>query len=141
MNKKEKVAVLKLSLRFFALICFAYGIGYMFFPQILVGLSGGAPVPSAWLRWPGGILIALAIGAVSIFNDIEKQDAIFFTFALGTLLCGLALLYSMFFEMAAKTWFTALPAIISLLSSGLLWYARAKGRDILLKGKKENPSS
>jgi len=37
----------------------------------------------------------------------------------------------LFFEVSGNTWFTALPAIITLLSSALLWWGRFQARGIL----------
>ena len=84
-----------------------------------------------------GNLVALGIGAILVYNDLEKQNTLIITFALGMLLTGLALLYSLFFDSIAKTWFAAIPAIVSLISSALLWYARSQAKHILKKGKSD----
>lgn len=137
MTQKNKTQLLKVSLIIFAVITLAYGVGYLFFPQFMVKLSGGSEVYSAWLRWPGGTLAALGIGAILVYNDLEKQNTLIITFALGMLLTGLALLFSLFFDTVAKTWFAAIPAIVTLICSALLWYARSLAKDILEKRKSD----
>jgi len=137
MTQKNKTQLLKVSLIIFAVITLVYGVGYLLFPQFMIKLSGGVEVSSAWLRWPGGTLVALGIGAILVYNDLEKQNTLIITFALGMLLTGLALLYSLFFDSIAKTWFAAIPAIVSLISSALLWYARSQAKHILKKGKSD----
>jgi hypothetical protein len=131
MAQNNESIVLKVSLIVFTVLTLVYGIGYLFFPQTLVDLSGGGSVPSGWLRWSGGVLISLGIGAILVFRNLEKQDTLVITFALGTLFSGLALLYNLFFAISGNTWFTALPAIITLISSALLWWGRFQARDIL----------
>ena len=136
MALSSKLIVLKVSLIVFAVLTLVYGIGYLFFPQSLVDLSGGGEVASGWLRWAGGVLISLGIGAILAFRNPERQDFLIITFALGTLLSGLALLYNWIFEFIGNTWFAALPAIVVLVNSALLWWARFQAKDILQQGKK-----
>jgi hypothetical protein len=137
MEKQNKKGLLKVSLAVYAVLCFIYGIGYVFFPLTLVEMSAGDPASPSWLRWAGAILIAFAIGAYRVYKQPENQELLVFTFALGTLFCGLALLYSLLFEMSGQTWFTALPMILTLVSSALLWLALNQAKDILKKGGSE----
>ena len=123
MAQNNKSLVLKVSLILFSVLNIVYGIGYLFFPQTLIDISGGEPCAYGWLRWSGGGLIALGIGAILAFRDLEKQRTLVLTFALGTLLCGLALIYSLVFDLTGSTWFAALPATITLINSALLWWA------------------
>jgi drug/metabolite transporter (DMT)-like permease len=137
MEKQNKKGLLKVALAFFAVLCFIYGIGYLFFPQTLVEASGGDPISSGWLRWSGALLIGLAVGAYRAYKRPENQELLVFTFALGTLFCGLAMLYSLLFEMLSETWFTALPTILTLACSALLWLALNQSKEILKKGRSE----
>jgi hypothetical protein len=130
MDKKN--LLLKVSLIIFAIITIVYGLGYLFIPDFLVKLSGGEPVFSGWLRWSGGTIIALGIGALMILRNPKGQGIFVTTLALGTLLAGLALVYSWItLEEGANVWFTALPAILTLLVSALLWWSRSIAKDIL----------
>ena len=131
MAQNNKLVLLKVALVLFIVITFVYGIGYLFFPQSLISMSGSEPVPSGWLRWPGGVLLSLTIGAILVFQKPEKQSAMIITFALGTLFTGLALVYNLFFSMVGSLSFTLIPTILLFVSSALLWWAWYKARDIL----------
>ena len=55
MTEKKKSKLLDMLLIIYAILALVYGIAYLFFPVALVELSGGEPVPSAWLRWSGAV--------------------------------------------------------------------------------------
>jgi uncharacterized protein YjeT (DUF2065 family) len=131
MAQNNNSLVLKVSLIVFSVLTLVYGIGYLFFPQSLVDLAGSGECSSGWLRWSGGVLISLGVGAILTFRHPEHQNVIVLTFALGTLLSGLSLFYNLLFEISGSTWFTALPAIVSLLNSALLWWGWFQAKDVL----------
>jgi len=136
MAENKNSTFLKIVLVIFSVVCIIYGIGYFFAPDCLVNLSGGEPVFHGWLRWSGGVLIALGIGAVLVFLNPKNQDIFVMTIAIGTLLTGLALIYAWItIEEGANVLFTALPAVVILLISGLLWYSRQQAKDILKSDK------
>jgi hypothetical protein len=133
----NKNLLLKVSLIIFAIVAIVYGLGYLFFPAFLVKLSGGEPVFSGWLRWSGGTIIALGIGALMTMANPKNQGIFVTTIALGTLLAGLALVYSWItLEGRGNVWFTALPTILVLLVSALLWWSLFKAKDILKSEQK-----
>ena len=99
-------------------------------------MSGGQPVFHGWLRWSGGILIALGIGAILVFLNPQNQGIYVTTITLGSLLCGLGLLWAWINpEEEQKTWFIALPTIVALALAILLWFSRAKAKEILYPKK------
>ena len=101
-------------------------------------LSGSEPVFHGWLSWSGGILIALGIGTILVILKPEKQDPFVITISLACLLSGLALVYAWITtEDDVKIWFTALPAILTLVLSALLWWSRYQARDILCPKEEE----
>ena len=132
MTDNKNSQLLKITLVIFAIVAIVYGLGYFFFPGFLVKLSGGEPIFSGWLRWSGGTLIALGIGALMTFRNPKNQGILVTTLALGTLLAGLALLYSWItIEEGVNVWFTALPTILVLLISALFWWSLQKAKNIL----------
>jgi hypothetical protein len=136
MNEKENVGFLKTILIIFAVVSIVYGLGYMFAPGFLVKLSGGAPVFHGWLRWSGGILIALGLGAILVYNDPQHQGIFVTIVALGCLLCCIGLLWALIsVEEGGKLMFTALPAFITFALAILLWVGRAKAKDVLYPKK------
>jgi len=67
-----------------------------------------------------------------VFQKPKNQGIFVTTIAIGTLLAGLALLYGWItIEEGANVWFTALPAILVLAISCLLWWSRQQAKDIL----------
>lgn len=132
MAEKNKTGFLKIVLIIYAVVCLIYGLGYLFFPDSLVALSGGDPIFHGWLRWSGGVLIALGIGGILVFLNPKGQGIFVTTIALGCLLAGLALLFAWItLTEGVNTWFTAVPTIVVLALSGLLWWSRQLAKDIL----------
>ena len=132
MAQNNGTKTLKVVLVIYAIVSLVYGLGFFLIPGVLAKIAGGSPVDLGWLRWPGGILIALGIGTLLVSRDPAKQGVFVITVSLGTLLAGLGLLYSwIVHEYSAATWFIALPAIIVLVVSALLWWSRQKAKGIL----------
>jgi hypothetical protein len=132
MAQNGEVKVLKFSLLVAALVSLVYGLGFLFAPAILVNLSGGNPVDFAWLRWVGGVIIALGIGTLMVFSKPEKQGIFVVSIALALLLAGLGLLYSwIMHENSGATWFIAIPTCLTLVLSALLYWGRSKAKGIL----------
>ena len=132
MAEKNNSLALKIALIIFIVMALVYGLCYFFVPDFLVKLSGGEPVYHGWLRWSGGVLIALGIGAIFVLRKPQGQGIFVTTIALGSLLTGLALLYAWItLEEGANVWFTAVPTIGTLVLAILLWWGRSQAKDIL----------
>ena len=132
MAKKQGAAMLKVVLVIYAVVVLVYGLSFLFIPGVLTDMAGGDPVDYSWLRWPGGVLIALGIGALVVMRKPAKQGVFVTTIALGCSLAGLALLYSWIIsEYSGATWFIAVPAVIVLALAVLLWWSRAQARKML----------
>ncbi len=123
---------MKIALLIYAVVCLIYGLGFFIVPDSLVELSGGEPVFHGWLRWSGGVIIALGIGAILTYLKPKGQGIFVTTIAVGALLAGLAMLWAWInIEEGANVWFTALPTIVLLALSGLLWWSRQQAKNIL----------
>ena len=132
MTEKSNSGILKIVLLIYAVVCLIYGLGYFIVPDSLVELSGGAPVFHGWLRWSGGVIIALGIGGILTYLNPKGQGIFVTTIAIGTLLAGLAMLWTWVnIEEGSNVWFTASPTIILLVLSGLLWWGRQEAKNIL----------
>jgi hypothetical protein len=132
MAENKNPILLKIALIIFAIVAFVYGLCYFIIPEALVNLSGSEPVFHGWLRWSGGVLIALGVGTILVLRNPEKQDPFVITVAIGSLLSGLALVFAWITAgEEANIWFTALPAILILVISALLWWGRYQARSIL----------
>jgi hypothetical protein len=110
-----------------------YGVFFLFLPGMLVSLSGvPEPVNLGWIRWAGGPLIALGIGAIQVYRNPAKQGIFITIAAISELLIGLGLLYSkMFDHSTSHTWFHITPCVIGLVLFVLLLWARQGAKDIL----------
>ena len=132
MTEKSNSGILKIALLIYAVVCLIYGLGFFIVPDSLVELSGGEPLFHGWLRWSGGVLISLGIGAILAYLKPNGQGIFVTTIAIGSLLAGLALLWGWItVEEEANVWFTALPTIVLLVLSGLLWWSRQQAKNIL----------
>ena len=132
MTQNDDVKVLKFALMIAGIFSFVYGFGFLLIPGTLVKLSGGALVEAGWLRWSGGVLIAWAIGTVMVHGKPEKQNIFVTSLCLAHLFSGLGLLYSwMMKEFSAASWFVAVPTVILLILSALLFWGRSKTKGIL----------
>ena len=132
MAEKSNSGILKIALLIYAVVCLIYGLGFFIVPGSLVELSGGAPVFPGWLRWSGGVIIALGIGAILTYLKPKGQGIFVTSIAIGSLLAGLAMLWAWInIEEGANVWFTAMPTIVLLVLSGLLWWSRQTAKKIL----------
>ena len=134
MKQAKNLQVLKAALILYAVLALVYGVIYLFIPEAYVKSTGSDPVPSAWIRWIGGILIALGIGAIMVFRKPLKQGIFIAMSAIGTLIAGLTDLYSLFFESVGNTWSSLAPAILLLILSALLWISLKQAQTILWNG-------
>jgi len=133
MEEKKSPMFLKIVLIIFAIVCLVYGLCYFFIPDYLVNMSGGDPVFHGWLRWSGGVLIAMGIGTILVYLNPKNQGIFVLTIALGSTLSALALLYAwLTIEEGANVWFTAFPTISLFVLAGLLWWSRQQAKDILM---------
>ena len=132
MAEKSNYGILKIALLIYAIVCLIYGLGFFIVPDSLVELSGGEPVFHGWLRWSGGVIIALGIGAILTYLKPKGQGIFVTTIAIGALLAGCAMLWAWInIEEGANVWFTAMPTIVLLVLSGLLWWSRQTAKKIL----------
>ncbi len=131
MAQNDDVKVLKVTLIILAVIALVYGFGLLFVPGILVKLSGGNPVDFGWLRWSGGVIIALGIGCLMVSSKPEKQGIFVTTMALATLFAGLGKLYSWIMQEGSGAILFTASACILLVISCLLWWGRGQAKGIL----------
>jgi len=133
MTQNKTSLLLKVSLVLFAIVAIGYGLVHLLIPEVYVKSAGGEPIPPSWLRWIGGLMIPLGIGAIMVLRKPFRQGIFISTVALGTLLCGLVLLYSLFFENEGigYTLATAAPAIIILILSALFWISLNQSKELL----------
>jgi hypothetical protein len=76
-----------------------YGLGFFLAPKVLFSMSQdpGFPADPGWVRWAGGTLIGLAVGAWIASNDPAKQRPLVIALAIGNGLLAVSQLYSILF--------------------------------------------
>jgi hypothetical protein len=132
MAKQQGATMLKVVLVIYAIVVLVFGLSFFFIPGLYVDMAGANPVDYGWLRWPGGVLIALGIGALVVMRKPAKQGVFVTTIALGTSLAGLGLLYSWIaHEYSGNPGSIAVPTVILLILAVLLWWSRIRARTIL----------
>ena len=131
MSQNDGLKKLKAVLALFFVSYLFYGVSFLFLPGMLSEMSGD-PVHLGWIRWSGGALFALGIGAVQAFRNPARNGSFVTVATTSALLIGSALLYSKFLEPSTKhAWFTLTPSFINLGLFILLLWARQGARDVL----------
>jgi len=130
-TQNRNLQLLKVAMILYAFVTLVNGLVYLFIPGIYIELTGSEPIPPAWIRWSGGILISLGIGAIMVFRNPVKQGIFITISAIGSLIVGLTGLYEVFFDSVGIIWYSLLPAILNLILSALLWMSLKQAKDIL----------
>ena len=124
--------VLKWALMLGAIFYGIYGLLFLVVPEQTVAFAGSAPFAAGWLRWSGGILLAVAFGLYRVLGAPAQQGIFVTTVALGSLLMGLALILSWVTgESDAATWFILLAIVLTILEAVVLFLGQQAGRNIL----------
>jgi hypothetical protein len=133
MSPNNGLKNLKYVLVLYIVMILFYGVFFLFLPGVLVSMSGAPePVNLGWIRWAGGPLIALGIGAIQVYRNPAKQGIFVTIAAISELLIGSGLLYSKIFDHSTSdTWFIITPCVIALVLFVLLLWARQGAKDIL----------
>ena len=133
-TQNRNLQLLKVALILYAIVTLVNGLVYLFMPVTYIKLTGSEPIPPAWIRWSGGILISLGIGAIMVFRHPVKQGIFIKISAIGSLLVGLTGLYEVFFESVGSIWYSLFPAIVNLILSALLWISLKQAKATLWDG-------
>ena len=130
---EKKNQLLKVTLVAFAIITIVYGVNYLIFPEFQIKLSGGEPIQPGWIRWFGGVLLALGYGSIMIFRNPSKQGVFVTSMSIGSLLVGLTLFYEVIFEWDSSYNMlnSLIPAIVMMIITILFWISLRQSKDIL----------
>jgi hypothetical protein len=130
---EKKNQLLKITLVLYAIITLVYGVTYLFFPEFQIEITGGEPILAGWIRWFGGVLLALGIGSIMIFRNPAKQGIFATSLCIGSLLVALALFYEVIFiwDDSFNLLSTLIPAIILAIISILFLLSLRQSKEIL----------
>ena len=130
---EKKNHLLKITLVIFTVIALGYGVIYLIFPEFQIKMSGGEPILPGWIRWSGGVLLALGIGSIMIIRNPVKQGIFVTSMCIGSLLVGLANVYELIFhwDSSYNLYNTLIPAIVLIILSILFWISLRQSKEIL----------
>ena len=130
---EKKNQLLKITLVLSAIITLAYGVNYLFFPEFQIKMAGGEPILPGWIRWIGGLLIALGVGCIMAFRNPVKQGIFVTSLCIGSLLVGLANFYELIFkwDSSYNLLNTLIPAIVLTIMAVLFWISLKQSKEIL----------
>jgi len=130
---EKKNQLLKVTLALYAIITLLYGINYLFFTDLQIKMTGGEPIEPGWIRWFGGVLLALGIGSIMVFRNPVKQGIFVTAMCIGSFLVSLSLIYEVivadFEEYNLSN--TLIPAIVLFLIGVLFLLSLRKSKEIL----------
>lgn len=130
MNQNDKK--LKYALLFSIVVNLVYGFAFFIVPGVLRDMAGGNPVELGWIRWSGGVLIALVIGGIQVYRKPAKQGAMVTTLTVAPMLVGAGLLYPLLFETySVHSWFIIVPCVASIALFVVMARARQGAKDLL----------
>ncbi len=129
-NRTEK---LKVVMALFFVSYLIYGVSFLLVPGMVYALSHSAePLGLSWIRWSGGALVALGIGAVQTYRDPVRYGGFVMVAMISSLLVGFGLLYSRLFDNSTATFaFHMTPCFINLGLFVLLVWARQDAKEIV----------
>ncbi len=108
------------------------GVALLLAPEAYAAFTQATVPDMARVRWPGGMLIALAVGAWRVLRSPARQGAFVLTLALAMLLVGLSLLFSLVtHEFTGRAATMTAACISTLVESGLLFLGWRSARALL----------
>ncbi len=131
-------AVVRTALLIYIVVNVAYGLPMLLWPDLIWGTIGGADglrlEALESMRWAGGVLLGLAIGAFFAFTRPAGQWTLMMGIGAHTSLAAVGIWLSLLAGEWTPTidlWFVWLAAIVVPIESLYIWYARFKGRELL----------
>lgn len=130
---EKKNQLLKISLVLYAIISLGYGVIYLFFPEFQIEMAGGEPIIAGWIRWFGGVLIALGLGSIMIYRNPAKQGIFVTSLCIGSFLVGLTNFYELIFQWDGtyNLLNTLIPAIVLIILAILFCISLRQSKEIL----------
>lgn len=130
---RAATGVLALGLWLFLVGAVVFGVVLLFAPGFIVEeMAGSDPFPFAWVRWSGGLLMGLAVGAGMALRRPSGQSNLVTTLALGAILAGVGLLVGWGAgEFFVPDWFRVVTLLATLGVGIVLLVGRIQAPDSL----------
>ncbi|UCH46458.1 MAG: hypothetical protein JSU95_10000 [Betaproteobacteria bacterium] len=124
--------MLKVGLILTIVIDLVYGVMFLLAPTFYFALAGSDPFDAGLLRWSGGVLIALGVGAFQVLKAPARQRIFVDTLLLSYLLAALAHTYGFFMEQyTGQIWVLGMPMVGVWITTIVLFLGRNQARELL----------
>jgi len=134
-TKAEDTGILKIALMIAFIVFGVYGLIIFLLPGLLVRMSSAPMIELIWVRWAGGMLIAIAVGIYRVYKEPANQEVFVVSVILAALLNSVAHVISLLLgDYSGATWFIVLPTILTLVITILLLWGRNNAKDLLQSG-------
>ncbi len=132
MESKQSTSVLKVGLWLDFALTLLYGIELLFLPGMLATVGGGTIPDFSWLRWSGGILVAVAYGCFRAARHPEGRDLFVTMMIVMGFLNALGHVISLINrDYTGGLWMLWMPAALTTIFSLILIVGRAQARQVL----------
>ena len=113
-----------------------FGLLLLFFPRFLLDtIGGGADIFDRafdLMRFSGGALVALAVGALLVLRKPAGQHTLVTVMAIEATLVAAAIITNIAIDdTPTDLWFELVVAIVSAALAAYLWWARIRARKLL----------
>ncbi len=124
--------VMQLALIWGILVYGIYGIVLLIIPAQFVALTGGAAFDAGWIRWSGGLMLAVAYGQFRVMNAPAKQGTMVITVNIASLLIAIALIVSFVTqEIHVFLFWIVLPIVLTVVHTVLMFLGYQSSRNAL----------
>ena len=132
MESRQSTSVLKVGLWLDFALTLLYGIELLFLPGMLATVGGGTIPDFSWLRWSGGILVAVAYGCFRAARHPEGRDLFVTMMIVMGFLNALGHVISLINrDYTGGLWMLWMPAALTTIFSLILIVGRARARQVL----------
>ncbi len=125
-------AVMRLALIWGILLYGIYGIVILIIPVQYVALTGGAAFDAGWIRWSGGLLLAVGYGQFRVLNAPAKQGTLVITVNIASLLIAIALIFSFVTqEIHVFLFWIVFPIVLTVVHTVLMFLGYQSSQRVL----------
>lgn len=126
-------AMLRAAMWIGVVVTALFGIGLLVVPDLLVRTIAGAETFGYWwVRWAGGMLLALGAGAWMVAQRPQGQHVFVTAFGLAGVMAGVGLIISLLAgEYSGAAWFAWVALLVTIVPGAFGLYAGNQARDLL----------
>ena len=124
--------IFKVGLVLTIVINLVYGVMFILAPTFYFDLAGSDPFEPGLLRWSGGPLIGLGVGAIWVLKAPAHQRFFVDTLLITYLLAALAHTYGFFMhQYSGQFWVLGMPMVGVWITTIVLFLGRNQAKELL----------